>query len=155
MEIHRYYVRRRESVYNLIAAIGIALLYLLIYSIGSWMIPRNQPVAEIIIYFSSFFKILGAVLGAFFLWNCFNSRINPKFSVCSHFLIMGYFDARILPWNEINFIRISGDYIRVQSTKDTKQIINKRSIKYVEKKEDLIQRIKEYCDIFQIDFSQG
>jgi hypothetical protein len=154
MEPHRYYVTWRESVYSLAVVLGVPLLLILTYLASSWMIPGNPRLAEMIVRLTSVLKTVGVAIIAFFFWNFMNSWTKPKLSICPHFLIMGYFEPYIILWDEIYSVRISGSNLRVQLERDSRRITRKESIKYVKKKEDLIQRIKELCEEYQIDFSQ-
>jgi hypothetical protein len=154
MEIHRYYVTRRESIYCLVAGMGLLLSYQLIEEIGLWMISRSFDLGNMIIRFSSLLKVFGAAFGALFLLSFLRSRRKPKFSVCSNFLIMGYFDTEIVSWKEIHSIRIVGNNLRVEFDLDSIKVTRKKSIKHVRNKEDLIKEIKEYCGKYEIEFSQ-
>ncbi len=152
MEFHRYYTTKRESIYYLVAAIGFILLYFFIHYLGSWMILRNLHLARWILKFSPLFEILVVILAAFSLLECFDTRVKPKFLVCSHFLIMGASGVTTIPWNEICSVQIINGKIRVQFEVGSKKSTRKESIKYVMNKDELVEKIKGYCNKYQIEF---
>lgn len=154
MEFHMYYVKRRESIYILAAGLALILFNILVEEIGHWMTPRDLDLAEIIIKLSSFLRIFGVGLGSIFLFWCFESRIRPKVSVCSHFLIMGIFGTKIIPWNDIQSVHIVGNRLRVQYRSNSGKITRKESIKHVLNKEDLVGEIREYCRKHGIEGTQ-
>ncbi len=155
MKTHRYYVTRRKSIYYLVLGIGLLLFYILIEEIGSWIVPRNFDLGNMIIRFSSEFRIFGMLLGMLFFLRFLDSRSSPRFSLCSHFLIKSsIFGTEIVSWEEIRSIQIVGNNLRIDLDLDSKKVKRKRSIKHVKNKEDLVKEIQEYCEKYEIEFSQ-
>lgn len=154
MEIHKYYVAGKETIYNLVIASVMILLYLLIYNIGSWIVLKDVHLAREIIELSPLLGIFAMILGAFSLRRCFDSRVKPKFSICSHFLIIGYSDAITIPWDEIHFISVEQDKIKIKFKIGSRIVTRKETIKHVINKEDLIEKISNYCKKYQKDFLQ-
>ncbi len=154
MEIHRYFVGRRETIYNLLIALAMILLYFVTYNIGSWIIPRDIHLARKIIELSPLLGIFAVIIAAFLLKMCLDSMVNPKFSVCSHFLIIRYSSAIAIPWNEIFSVEIRENKIKVKYKRDSRVATCKETIKHVIDKENLIEKIKGNCAKFQKDFSQ-
>lgn len=158
MEIHRYYVTRRKSIYYLVAALVSILVYIYIKDIGSWIILKNFDVGGMIIRYSPCFRTLGIISFVLFFSLFFRSleyRSRPGFLLCSHFLIIdSVFGTEILSWEEIRSIQVVGNYLRIGLDSDSKKIRRKRSIKHVKNKKDLIKEIKEYCGKYEIEFSQ-
>ncbi|MBU7012944.1 MAG: hypothetical protein HXS46_19860 [Theionarchaea archaeon] len=153
MEIDRYYVKTRESIYNLAAAVGLIVSFFLVDYIGSWMLLRDFQLGRIILKVSSPLQILVIVVAAFFLLECFDSRVKPKFSLCPHFLIMGTSNALTISWEEIHRIRIFKEKISVQFEINSRKATRKESIKHVINKEDLVEKIKQYSSKYEIEFS--
>jgi len=156
MEIHRYYVTRRESIYFLVAAVVSILFYIYIKDIGLWMIPKNFDFGNMIIRYSPYFRNFGIISFVFFFLESLGYRSRPGFLLCSHFFIIdSVFGTEIVSWEEIRSIQVVGNYLRIGLDLDSMKIRRKRSIKHVKNKKDLIKEIKEYCGKYEIEFSQG
>lgn len=153
MEIHRYYVSEKETVYNVVVVVVILFLYFLTYPVSSWIIQKDFYFSRILTLFPVV-RIFAIILAAFVLRSCFDSRVNPTVSVCSHFLIIGYSNTLTIPWDEIHSVLVTEDNIKIQFRIDSKKGTRKESIKHVINKRDLIQKIKDYCSEYHIDFSQ-
>jgi len=158
MEIHRYYVTRRESIYCLVAGIGSCLFYIYIEDIGLWMISRDFNLGDMIVRNSPYFRNFGIVSLTFFFLFFMESlgfRSKPGFLLCSHFFIISSaFGNEIVSWEEIRSIQIIGNSLRIELDLDSKKVKNKRSIKHVKNKEGLVKKIQEYCGKYEIEFSQ-
>lgn len=158
MEIHRYYVTRRESIYCLVAVIGSCLFYIYIEDIGVWMISRNFDLGNMIVRYSPYFRNFGIISGTLFFW-FFSGSLGfiskPGFVLCSHFFIIHHvLGTEIMSWEEIHSIQIVGNNVRIGLDLDSMKVRRKRSIKRVKNKKDLIKEIKEYCGKYEIEFSQ-
>ena len=127
MKTHRYYFTRRKSIYYLVVGIGLLLSYILIEEIGSWIVPRNFDLGNMIIRFSSEFRIFGMLLGMLFFFEFLESRSNPKFLICSHFFIISsIFGNEIVSWEEIRSIQIFGNNLRIELDLDSKKVKRKK-----------------------------
>lgn len=153
MKYDRYYARS-EGFYNFLYSLVPIFLCSMIELIHKGLILGFPFLVRIVSRFSLLLSALMLVIFVSFLNRAINAAYEPKFCICSHFLIMGYCDNVIIPWNEIYSVHITGDKIKISYNRDSSKKERRESIKNVTHSELLVQEIKKYCEKYGIDFSE-